>query len=156
MCTMRYMLDFWNDVPFLFRFAVGFFFGAAMSSWAGVIAERGLAGSARGRSHCICGRQLSDWENIPVISWLLLRGRCRCKKVSIPVRYVLTESAGGICSGFMFVVGIVAGILFLPVLVVSVVLFSRVLGSAGETQCIPDQRSDAVECDQTNCCSNSV
>ena len=44
------------------------------------------------RSHCPhCLRQLSWWENIPVFSWLALRGRCRSCHASISWQYPLVE-----------------------------------------------------------------
>lgn len=44
------------------------------------------------RSTCPhCGHQVRAWENIPVISWLLLRGRCSKCKAGISVRYPLVE-----------------------------------------------------------------
>ncbi len=48
------------------------------------------------RSHCrSCGRTLAWWENIPVLSWLVLRGRCRTCKASD----WLALPAGGNCCG---------------------------------------------------------
>lgn len=45
-------------------------------------------------SHCPhCGHLLRWWQNIPVLSWLLLRGRCRQCAVSISVCYPLVEIA---------------------------------------------------------------
>ena len=39
------------------------------------------------RSHCPhCGHQLSWYENIPVLSWLALRGRCRSCKAPISMQ----------------------------------------------------------------------
>lgn len=44
------------------------------------------------RSHCPnCGHQLSWYENIPVLSWLALRGRCRSCKAPISPQYPLVE-----------------------------------------------------------------
>ena len=44
------------------------------------------------RSHCPhCGHQLSWYENIPVFSWLALRGRCRNCKAPISIQYPLVE-----------------------------------------------------------------
>ena len=44
------------------------------------------------RSHCPhCGHQLSWYENIPVLSWLALRGRCRSCKAAISIQYPLVE-----------------------------------------------------------------
>ncbi|MCH9004013.1 MAG: prepilin peptidase [Proteobacteria bacterium] len=43
-------------------------------------------------SHCpSCGALISAWQNIPVISYLLLRGRCANCKSSISARYPLVE-----------------------------------------------------------------
>jgi leader peptidase (prepilin peptidase)/N-methyltransferase len=43
-------------------------------------------------SHCpSCNHPLTVWENIPLLSYLLLRGRCRGCQSTIPVRYPLTE-----------------------------------------------------------------
>jgi leader peptidase (prepilin peptidase)/N-methyltransferase len=53
------------------------------------------------RSRCPeCGAGIRWYDNIPVLSWLWLRGRCRDCKRSIPWRYPLVELA----SGFWFVV----------------------------------------------------
>jgi len=44
------------------------------------------------RSHCPhCGHQLSWYENIPVLSWLALRGKCRSCKAPISVQYPAVE-----------------------------------------------------------------
>ena len=49
------------------------------------------------RSHCRnCDHTLSWWENIPLISWLFLRGRCRNCRTWIGVRYPLVELSIGI------------------------------------------------------------
>jgi len=51
---------------------------------------------AKGRSHCrTCGRTLAWWENIPLASWLALRGHCRTCKAWIGWRYPLAELAVG-------------------------------------------------------------
>lgn len=44
------------------------------------------------RSHCPhCGHQLSWYENIPVFSWLALRGKCRNCRAPISIQYPLVE-----------------------------------------------------------------
>jgi leader peptidase (prepilin peptidase) / N-methyltransferase len=40
-----------------------------------------------------CGNPLAPWDNIPVVSWLLLRGRCRSCQEPISARYPLVELA---------------------------------------------------------------
>lgn len=43
-------------------------------------------------SHCPkCMNTIKPWDNIPVISWLLLKGRCRHCKVAIPASYPISE-----------------------------------------------------------------
>jgi leader peptidase (prepilin peptidase) / N-methyltransferase len=45
-----------------------------------------------GRSHCpCCGAQIAAYDNVPVVSWLALRGRSRCCGQPISPRYPLTE-----------------------------------------------------------------
>jgi leader peptidase (prepilin peptidase)/N-methyltransferase len=51
------------------------------------------------RSRCPnCGHQIRAWENVPVLSWLALRGRCSACANPIPVRYPLVELLTGIVS----------------------------------------------------------
>lgn len=47
-------------------------------------------------SHCPnCNHQIRAWENIPVLSWLFLRGRCSGCHLPISIRYPLGELATG-------------------------------------------------------------
>ncbi|WP_312211997.1 A24 family peptidase [Pseudescherichia sp.] len=47
-------------------------------------------------SHCPrCQHAVMPWDNIPLFSWLLLRGRCRYCKGAIPVIYPLSEILTG-------------------------------------------------------------
>ncbi|MCS7063619.1 MAG: prepilin peptidase [Methylacidiphilales bacterium] len=39
-----------------------------------------------------CGRALRWYENVPILSWLALRGRCRCRLIKLDVRYLLVEA----------------------------------------------------------------
>jgi leader peptidase (prepilin peptidase) / N-methyltransferase len=46
----------------------------------------------RPRSHCMhCGTMIPWYDNLPVVSWILLRGRCRSCKWQISWRYPLIE-----------------------------------------------------------------
>lgn len=50
-----------------------------------------------GRSHCPkCGAKITALENVPVLSWLFLRGKCRHCGNPISVRYPLIELTTGI------------------------------------------------------------
>lgn len=45
-----------------------------------------------GRSACMsCSNEIAAYDNIPLISWLVLRGRCRHCKAAIPWRYPTVE-----------------------------------------------------------------
>jgi leader peptidase (prepilin peptidase)/N-methyltransferase len=51
----------------------------------------------RPASHCVgCGRAISPYDNIPVLSWLVLRGRCRKCKTPISWMYPAVELATGL------------------------------------------------------------
>jgi leader peptidase (prepilin peptidase) / N-methyltransferase len=43
-----------------------------------------------------CGTPIKAYDNVPVVSWLVLRGRARCCKAKIAVRYPLVELLGGL------------------------------------------------------------
>ena len=56
---------------------------------------------ARPRSRCPkCGHQITVMENIPIISWLLLRGRCKGCAAPISFRYPLIEALTGLLFAF--------------------------------------------------------
>lgn len=68
--------------------------GLAFGSFANVVASRVPEGRSviRPGSRCPnCCRALSWHENVPVVSFLFLRGRCRSCRWRIPVRYPLVE-----------------------------------------------------------------
>jgi leader peptidase (prepilin peptidase)/N-methyltransferase len=75
-----------------------FLFGLLIGSFLTVVAHRVPRGESvvGGRSHCpACGAQIAAYDNIPVVSWLLLRGKARCCGAPISSRYPLTELAAG-------------------------------------------------------------
>jgi len=54
------------------------------------------------RSACpACGHTLSALENIPLISWMWLRGRCRYCRAPISARYPLVELFASLLSGWV-------------------------------------------------------
>jgi len=70
--------------------------GLILGSFATVVAHRVPRGESfvTGRSKCPhCGAQIAAYDNVPVLSWLLLRGHCRTCGDRISVRYPLTELA---------------------------------------------------------------
>jgi leader peptidase (prepilin peptidase)/N-methyltransferase len=73
--------------------------GLAFGSFLNVCLSRWPAGESivSPRSHCRqCGRTLTWWENVPLVSWLALRGRCRTCRAWISWRYPLVELAVGL------------------------------------------------------------
>lgn len=84
--------------------------GLALGSFAGCLAYRlGVGGSvlSPARSFCPrCGTVLSWRENIPVVSYLMLRGRCRHCGEGISIRYLFIELfLGGCALGLALVAG---------------------------------------------------
>lgn len=71
--------------------------GSAFGSFCNVLAHRLPRGesSLRGRSRCPrCDRPIAARDNLPLLSFALLRGRCRECREPIPRRYPLVEAAG--------------------------------------------------------------
>lgn len=74
-------------------------FGLLLGSFLNVVAWRVPRGESlvTPASHCPhCDAPIRPWDNIPVLSWLVLRGRCRDCKATISPRYPLIELATGI------------------------------------------------------------
>jgi prepilin signal peptidase PulO-like enzyme (type II secretory pathway) len=73
--------------------------GLVVGSFLNVVVYRvplGLSVS-KPRSFCPdCRRQLAWWENVPLISWIVLRGHCRVCGLSISLRYPAVELATGL------------------------------------------------------------
>ena len=72
--------------------------GAIVGSFLNVVIHRVPRGESvvRPRSRCPgCREPIAAWDNIPVLSWLLLRGRCRRCRSAISVRYPLIETLTG-------------------------------------------------------------
>ena len=71
---------------FVVGLCVGSFLNVCIARW-----PRDLS-VVRPRSRCpSCGHQLAWFENVPLVSWLVLRGRCRCCTESISPMYLVVE-----------------------------------------------------------------
>uniref|UniRef100_A0A7V4KET0 Prepilin peptidase n=1 Tax=Fervidobacterium pennivorans TaxID=93466 RepID=A0A7V4KET0_FERPE len=86
----------WDKVSLLFWFVVGTIFG----SFANVLIYRPIAGLKLTEprfSVCPnCRKRIAWYDNIPIFSFILLRGRCRHCGAKISIRYPLVELAFGI------------------------------------------------------------
>ncbi len=79
----------------LFAFVLGLVAGSFVTAVAHRL-PRGIS-ILGARSECPhCGAQVAAYDNVPVMSWLLLRGRARCCGERISPRYPLTELAVGV------------------------------------------------------------
>jgi leader peptidase (prepilin peptidase)/N-methyltransferase len=73
--------------------------GLVVGSFVTVVAHRVPRGESivAPRSRCpACGAQIAAYDNVPLFSWLALRGRARCCGARISSRYPLTELALGL------------------------------------------------------------
>jgi leader peptidase (prepilin peptidase)/N-methyltransferase len=76
-----------------------FVLGAVAGSFVSVVAHRVPRGESivGPRSRCPhCGTQIAAYDNVPVVSWLLLRGRCRHCGERISIRYPAVELGLGV------------------------------------------------------------
>lgn len=83
-------------IPLSFWLAAAFITGAAFGSFLNVCIVRWPREMSvvRPPSRCTrCGHRISWYENIPIVSWIALRGRCRCCDESISVLYPAIELA---------------------------------------------------------------
>ena len=69
--------------------------GACIGSFLNVVIYRlplGMSVNKPKRSFCpLCKNQLSMWQNMPIVSWLFLRGKCAQCSAPIPFRYIAVE-----------------------------------------------------------------
>ena len=90
------MLPFLADSPPSYFALLAFIFGLAFGSFLNVVIHRLPLGQniVSPASHCpACERQLSWRDNLPLVSYVLLRGRCRHCAAAISWRYPLVELA---------------------------------------------------------------
>lgn len=72
-------------------------FGLIVGSFLNVLILRFGKRGLGGRSACMhCGRMLSWYEMVPVLSWVLLGGKCRTCKARISLQYPLVEALTGV------------------------------------------------------------
>ncbi len=82
------------ELPFFFYLTVFFIFGALFGSFGNVVIlrlplEQNIAFPA---SHCMsCHAPVRWFDNIPIFSWLILRGKCRHCGQKFSIRYMLVE-----------------------------------------------------------------
>ena len=120
--------------------AAAFVFGACIGSFLNVCIYRIPAGKSvvRPGSHCACGQPIRWFDNIPILSWLLLRGRARCCGRPFSVRYPAIE----LLTALLF---LVCALEFAPAKAFCAMLFAAMLVTASfidiDHMIIPDRFS---------------
>ena len=87
-----------NGLLHIFEF-FSFWTGACIASFLNVVIWRMPRGESivSPPSHCPkCGAAIRWWQNVPILSWLALRGKCANCKAPISPRYILVETIGGV------------------------------------------------------------
>ena len=90
---------YWAGVPFQFWSVVFFVFGCMVGSFLNVCIHRMPLGMSivTPPSHCPhCKYSIPWWLNIPLVTWLALRGRCKNCGAPISARYFVVELLTGI------------------------------------------------------------
>jgi leader peptidase (prepilin peptidase)/N-methyltransferase len=94
-----------SQLPIWFPYMVFFLLGSLLGSFANVVIYRLPRGESvvKPRSHCQkCGKMVKWYDNIPMISWLILRGRCRHCGAEFSFRYFLVELLTGVLFALTF------------------------------------------------------
>lgn len=89
---------------------LSFFYGASLGSFTQVLVTRlHVASVMNGRSKCLsCGESLKWFDLIPIVSYLVLRGKCRTCKNSFGIEHLVIEILFG--AVFLFIYrGVLAG-----------------------------------------------
>ncbi len=93
---MLFAVNLFEQLPPLYLYGMAFVYGAFIGSFLNVCIIRipleGMSVFSPARSICFgCNQQIAWYDNIPILSYLWLRGRCRCEKYSISLQYPLVE-----------------------------------------------------------------
>lgn len=84
---------------YIIFYTIIFIFGVCIGSFLNVAICRLQSGESlvKGASHCVkCGERVKSRDLIPLLSWILLRGRCRNCGERISARYPLVEFLNGL------------------------------------------------------------
>lgn len=92
-------------IGLIFFYLLAFLMGASIGSFIGVLIDRlpRKESIVFPPSHCTnCNHKLKWYENIPVISYIFLGGKCSSCKSKIPFKYFLIEFVFGIIGVLIF------------------------------------------------------
>lgn len=140
---LRSLLD-QQPHPFLFWLICVFVIGCCIGSFLNVCIWRLPRGESLlyPASHCPnCGHMIRPWENIPLISYLALRGKCSSCAKQISPRYFLVELLTGVLFSVVFlrIYAINAPAHLLPLFLFLTAILVAVAFTDCDTHLIPDQ-----------------
>lgn len=127
------------------RTSIGFVLGSIIGSFLNVCVTRipqGVSIIVPGSACPMCNKKINWFNNLPIISWMLLKGSASCCEFKIPFRYFLVELSTALIFGFLFLMQndfiswglLVSGMFFVTFLVV-------IIAVDYETMIIPDRFS---------------
>ncbi|MEM9942523.1 MAG: prepilin peptidase [Planctomycetota bacterium] len=93
-----------------------FIVGGSFASFLNVVAWRLPQGrSVNGSSHCpTCNTKLSFWDNLPILGWLKVEGKCTHCRNAVSIRYFLAECLLGLVFAISFAQVLLSGGIHLP------------------------------------------
>jgi leader peptidase (prepilin peptidase)/N-methyltransferase len=136
--------DFFVENPVI-SISLGFILGSIIGSFFNVCATRipsGISIISPPSSCPSCNNKILWFQNIPIVSWLLLNGKASCCDYKIPRRYFFMELGSGVVFAYLFYKFSFDGdlqILFLSMIFASIMIIVSVIDL--ETMLIPDRFS---------------
>ena len=99
------LFDYLDTYMKIYTLIISFLFGSVMGSFLNCYASRICHNESivKGRSHCdACNHVLGILDLIPIVSYLINKGKCRYCGCKLSIRYLISEIVGGL--SFVFIV----------------------------------------------------
>lgn len=97
-------MEFQPPIPIFIFILIAGFFGLLVGSFFNVVIYRMPRGESVvwPPSRCMgCGYQIKFYQNVPVLSWILLRGKCKSCGAEISIQYPIIEAISGLISAIV-------------------------------------------------------
>jgi leader peptidase (prepilin peptidase)/N-methyltransferase len=136
---MKTTFETLTGIPEIFTYVFVFCFGAIIGSFLNVVIHRvpNRASIVLPSSACPkCNAEIKPYDNIPILSWLILGGKCRNCKAPITFRYPAVELLAAIL--FTLVYWNLGASLFLPVVLIFVALMLALIFIDAEHMILPN------------------
>ena len=117
-------------VDFIVLAAFLFMLGASVASFLGVVIDRLPQNKSilKGRSICnSCGKKLSWKELVPIISYMVLGGKCQLCKKSISKSLIISEALSGVSLVLYFFMMLSSGLGFFYILFSTILIYSLIV-----------------------------